>query len=738
MVSVFVEFIVTNKRTIAKSALSLKREIISPYSKLFIILSVLLLIFTSLISYHSTINSIKEIDLRHSKRIVNEVLSLLDKPYKSVKENISLYNIGALDNLTENDIRVLFSSQYMLHEDLTLVGYGLEDGTYIDVQYFDEKSLFSSERDPQTGYFKGWQINFKGEVLSLVTSSAYDHRKRPWYKMVDRNSNTLSWTPVYTSIKPKSLFLTLTAPIFDDSNRFSGVVVSSISLTKLSRILKNLENRDDVHIYIIEDNGDLVASTEHEKVYRINDNKLDRINIFQDTTYNWDDLSKHIEVDKFKSKFIWKDRVPYVIDSHPIVDKRGINWEIIILHPADKMLLNIAFKSLVILLFAIVINIVCIKIGYRIAQKLSVPILNIKKASDDIVNGNLKSRAEFFKDDEIGQMSISFNKMADTIYQLINNLEYKVQERTRELELSKKKLSLHIENTPLAVIEWDNDFTITAWNKGAEKIFGYTEEEVVGIHKAEYLLPKEDEYRIGVRKVMNDLLGNSGGNRNININKTKDGSLIHCDWYNTTLIDNSGKVYGVASLALDISNQVKYHEMQNERNKNLEIMSYIDGLTSIANRRSFDYCLEKEWSRALRNKTSLSFLIADIDYFKDYNDFYGHTAGDKCLRKIGETINISLKRSADKAFRYGGEEFACILPETDIDGALTIAKTIQDSINGLEMIHENSTVNSYVTLSIGVSTFVPTKEHSSQDLVNLADKRLYDAKKSGRNKICYS
>jgi len=167
----------------------------------------------------------------------------------------------------------------------------------------------------------------------------------------------------------------------------------------------------------------------------------------------------------------------------------------------------------------------------------------------------------------------------------------------------------------------------------------------------------------------------------------------------------------------------------------LEALSNIDELTSIANRRSFEITYEREWKLARREATPLAMLMIDIDYFKQYNDIYGHLAGDRCLKKVVKTIAGCLKRPTDFLVRYGGDEFVVILPRTDVEGSLKTAEEIRARINGLEIEHKSSVVFDNLTVSIGLTVEVPRLGEEPRALLDAADTALYQAKREGRDKI---
>jgi diguanylate cyclase (GGDEF)-like protein len=159
----------------------------------------------------------------------------------------------------------------------------------------------------------------------------------------------------------------------------------------------------------------------------------------------------------------------------------------------------------------------------------------------------------------------------------------------------------------------------------------------------------------------------------------------------------------------------------------------LDGLTQIPNRRCFDSYFAEQWQASLENRTSLALMLCDIDHFKDYNDAYGHLAGDDCLKTIAQTLQRSVRRSSDLVARYGGEEFVILLPATDLKGAMYVAETAQAAIAQLQIPHQQSQVAPHVTLSIGLASLIPTPSLSEQHLLTLADEHLYLAKQGGKN-----
>lgn len=171
----------------------------------------------------------------------------------------------------------------------------------------------------------------------------------------------------------------------------------------------------------------------------------------------------------------------------------------------------------------------------------------------------------------------------------------------------------------------------------------------------------------------------------------------------------------------------------------LERLSVLDGLTGIANRRRFDETLDHEWLRSRRQGTTMSLIMIDVDCFKAFNDNYGHAAGDECLKRVAGVLAEAVSRPGDLVARYGGEEFVVIMPETDAAGGILIAETLRRSIASLALPHAFSSAGDVVTVSVGGATVIPARHtQGAEELVKLADTRLYEAKHAGRNRVAWT
>ena len=312
-------------------------------------------------------------------------------------------------------------------------------------------------------------------------------------------------------------------------------------------------------------------------------------------------------------------------------------------------------------------------------------------------------------------------------------------------------------NAPIGMALVSPDGRWIRVNEQLCRILGYWELELLALTVQEVTHPDDVDVNAYLRRQML-----AGEIENYSVEKRychKSGKAILCQLTASLVRDSQGKpVYFVSQIediterrqaedALRLANDFlerKVDERTSELmamngelealNEELQRLTLADGLTGIANRRYFDEYIEKEWRTELRQQKPLSLIMADIDFFKSYNDTYGHQSGDDCLTTVARTISNSIRRSTDMAARYGGEEFAVVLPYTDLDGAMQVAETIRKQVEDLR-IENRQTEGGYVTISLGVFSMIPSAQESPVSLISMADKALYQAKHAGRNRV---
>lgn len=216
---------------------------------------------------------------------------------------------------------------------------------------------------------------------------------------------------------------------------------------------------------------------------------------------------------------------------------------------------------------------------------------------------------------------------------------------------------------------------------------------------------------------------------------TKDNGYVWIRDVVHVVRNDLGEVEALIGFMFDISERKKTEEKLLALQEELEALSFKDGLTNIANRRRFDASFELEWDSASRLRQPLSVLLFDIDYFKQYNDLYGHIRGDRCLVDIAQTLSLALDGPRDLVARYGGEEFIVLLPGADATVAQKVAERCQRLIHKQAITHADSPHDQRVTVSVGVGTVVPDEQQLPASFIDAVDQRLYAAKKNGKNRM---
>lgn len=201
------------------------------------------------------------------------------------------------------------------------------------------------------------------------------------------------------------------------------------------------------------------------------------------------------------------------------------------------------------------------------------------------------------------------------------------------------------------------------------------------------------------------------------------------------LRDDQGNVQALVGFMFDITERKRSEEKLLALQQELEDLSFRDGLTGVNNRRKFDAVLQREWQEARRNVQPLSLLLFDVDFFKNYNDHYGHVEGDECLKRVAQALAGAAHRPSDFLARYGGEEFVLLLPASDANAARAVAERCRQAIFKAQIAHAVSTVGQLLTVSIGAGTTVPSEHGDPVRFLDEVDRRLYRAKHLGRNRL---
>ena len=288
----------------------------------------------------------------------------------------------------------------------------------------------------------------------------------------------------------------------------------------------------------------------------------------------------------------------------------------------------------------------------------------------------------------------------------------------------------------------DAERKVIIWNKACERLTGVAASEVIGTNdhwQAFYDEPRHclaDILALGSTEELDALYeSHSDPEASSHGLKAENWCVMPKVKRRLFLAIDAGPIFDENGTLLAVVETLRDNTEQRLAQMALQHMAVRDGLTGLANRLSFDEKIEAEWLHNLREGTSLSVLLIDVDHFKLYNDHYGHQKGDACLKAVAQAIGGQVFRPSDLAARYGGEEFVVVLPNTDGEAAFAVAERIRHAIESLQIPHDASLTAPFVTLSIGVSHAVPFDGASHENLIAKADEALYQAKHAGRNRV---
>ncbi len=300
-----------------------------------------------------------------------------------------------------------------------------------------------------------------------------------------------------------------------------------------------------------------------------------------------------------------------------------------------------------------------------------------------------------------------------------------------------------IENMHDGVLTIDNAGIITTVNSAAETILNKRKEELLDKKLSDVLFeyPENDDF---IQIILDAVYDASMSHHKICTYYTGERckSLFMTTSFLKIRIKDAVQPIGVTVLFSDVTELGELRDAAaaldqiKVLNRKLEKLSYLDELTGLPNRRFFNDTCNREWRSAMREQKHLAFIMADIDYFKEINDNYGHRTGDKCLAAVARALNKALHRPNDMIARYGGDEFIAVLPDTDMDGVQTIAKKMQNCISELNIENAYSPFGK-LTVSIGTSEQMPEKGSNWRDLAAVVDKALYKAKQNGKNQVAF-
>lgn len=324
-------------------------------------------------------------------------------------------------------------------------------------------------------------------------------------------------------------------------------------------------------------------------------------------------------------------------------------------------------------------------------------------------------------------VDVTSSEQAKAAFQRSNR---KLRQAAALLTASERRYRGLFENTGTATILVEKNMRISMANSKFSEMSGFSKDEITNKKRLSEFIERTNLYRIRKFHAKQKVKGLPLPTEYECLIIDKKKNLKHVVM---KIFNQPGQDSSIVSF-FDITKRKEAEAALQEAHEKLRIVAVMDELTQVANRRQFNEKLNREWNRLKREGLPMSLIMCDVDCFKLYNDNYGHQNGDRCLRSIADAIKKNVKRSIDVVARYGGEEFAVIMPNTDSEGALHVAETMRVVIEQLRIPNKASTVSPYITLSLGVSTMIPTPTHPPDALIKDADNALYESKRLGRNR----
>ncbi|MDD3093891.1 MAG: diguanylate cyclase [Clostridia bacterium] len=611
-----------------------------------------------------------------------------------------------LINFSDKDTRETLIMSFMNNHSLNIsvFAYINENNQFYGGIRRDSDTLEIYTLDQTTNWqFSVQNVNDENKDI-IIGSDLIDFKTENWYELAKQTNENII-LPVYYNEHISMHTIRSVFPINDDNNVFQGVIYLEINLDNMQQIIESLIEDDNYSAYIIDKNTNTVVISTNE-LYPLGYN-INETDDFLEYQQYFDTSDKSFS----KGGFIQGSY--HTLEEYKNDD---INWVIMTSVPNRLFLEGFSDNVSIFSLLTVVVVAISFLLLHIISDKLVRPLNNLVKAAEEISAGKLDIDIPITRNDEIGILSIAFNKMASRISSLFENLENKVEERTNSLNEAKEKLQIILDSTAEAIYGVDLDGICTFCNKSCLKILGYTnEDQLLGKRIHNMLFNPDDEKHSNCR-VVDEMKKGLVINEEDEEYLKADGTKIFVEYHSYPQYKDS-EVIGAVVTFLDVTEKRKSTEK-------IRYLSYHDVLTGLPNRRSYEEFIKKTDKH---KNIPYSVIFADINGLKMTNDIFGHSIGDDLIIKASEII----KKCAGKnnfVARIGGDEFIVLLPKTDYEKASEITAKIKD------MISETKIVAIMCSISLGCDTKYDDKTNLEQ-VVNSAENKMYRQKVMNRKTV---
>lgn len=566
--------------------------------------------------------------------------------------------------------------------------------------YEEMDQLFKTYKDNYTEYSGIMYVDHTGMTRATTREDAkINVAEREYFKEAAAGKSHISEV-LFGRISQQQI-ITISVPVIDEEDVFQGVVIGSVKIETINNLMNEITDAKG-ETYIVDKQGFIITTSRQGEIG-------ERIK-----TEIYDAAKAHEEINTF---YETKDGKSVLGNYAWVNDDR---W--LIVGEIYKQDINKPFNQVMIIFvigFTVISIIGSLMISWLFRQ-IEQPILRVLKGTRKMGNGEWDYRLKEYKFDvrELQELSSNFNTMASLIEDHVDSL-MKSEERFRTIaEYSSDMISIH---------ELDGSYLYVS--PAGKEMLQYEDEEIIGRKGIEMTHP-DDLPHIAEKVEELEAVGYAVFTYRI---QKKDGNYV---WFESSLKKLKMKEKQlIYSISRNITERKQVEEQLKEANDLLRHLSSKDGLTGIWNRRTFDENYRKTWIEALSNNRPIGLMLLDIDYFKKYNDTYGHQVGDDCLVEIATAIESTAEIHACHAYRYGGEEFVVIFYDIPKDKLVEIAEDIRKAIEDLHIPHISSAIQPYVTISAGVNITIPSIEQKPLQFLKETDIALYKAKNCGRNNV---
>lgn len=705
-----------------KKQTKLRRIMIATFvtTTLITVASIGYMVFSNWLS--STHELILEMSSNLSEDIYSKIESFVNIPLQIIDHNHRMIEQGIID--LENDVeRDFFFMNVLLSNDkdaLYSFSYGAEDGHYYGARRNAEGKIEIMRNNANTsGHSLYYSVNDDLSTGDLVVDAGvFDPRTRVWYKIAKEKENAY-FSPIYKHFVMDDLTVSAAHPVYNDMNQFTGVLGAHVTLSKMNDFLREVIGDGESVAYIVEKSGFIVANSLRRNNFITNESgEVVRLKV-QDI--NHDVVAKAF--DEYMSNGLNDQEIKTDFGTLHVhfteYENRGLEWVIITAIPEKLFTENIVQTMMVTIILTAFALILSILIYIKITRNYLTPFYDLIDVTEQFSTGDFSKRVKFHKDDEVGKLSLAFNKMADSLQLMINTLEERVNERTSELHDNKEQLRLLLDSTAEGIYGINIDGECTFCNESCIKLLGYAhQDELIGkdMHIMIHKNRDGSEMILSQCKIRQAAIKGEGIHSNDEVFWKADGTSFEVEYYSYPQKKN-GEVVGTVVTFMDITKR-KLNE------NHIEFLSTHDSLTGLYNRMYFENQL-----KVIDHEDNypISILIGDVDGLKLTNDIFGHNEGDQLIKTAAESF-VKICRQEDLIARTGGDEFALVLRQTDQVTAKNIASRIKSAFSDVQFSAFNGSI------SIGCATKTQSNQ-SIIEIVKLAEEHMYVDKTLNSKKL---